>query len=542
MDFTYAQTDAVEYDGDQQILACAGSGKTSVLAAKVAHLLKTGIAPAGIVAFSFTEAAGQNLKRRIQKVVTEEIGNVTGLADLFVGTIHSFCLNLLQEELHRFRKCSVLTEVQAKLLLHRYPKRSGLTRCAIVCGASDGTLLTNNSTNARLFLDVVNTIREEIVPLGDLPPSLRDAHSSYLSLLEEKAYLDYAEILNQTYLALTDDRHADNVALQHRLSQRLRYVIVDEAQDNASIQDHIIRRLHNLGARVVVCGDDSQVLFNWRGASIDNFLDFPRHYPGAAIHYLDLNFRSSEGVVETARKIVETNAPFRPEKCMEAAGWQTWERGDILALTFNSPDDEAHWIADKIHGLVGTPFLDDPWTEPRGLDFSDIAILLRSVKLNGDPIAGALSEAGIPFIVRGMNDLLASAEAEAMATMFDYLANAADTATLWNKIEIAELGASEDQIQCVIATLDEIKETFGTGGHINLQDIYQEFLAALGIFEENIPVSDGAEVRREIVMLNLGKISHAINDFESIWFRTSVLWKVPAFARWLRHDANEFVS
>jgi DNA helicase-2/ATP-dependent DNA helicase PcrA len=138
---------------------------------------------------------------------------------------------------------------------------------------------------------------------------------------------------------------------------------------------------------------------------------------------LNENFRSSEGVVESARLVVEMNDPDRLPKKMLSTGQQEFAYGDVLALTFDDPDEEAGWIVEKIQELYGSAYRDRPGKEPRGLDYSDFAILLRSVKNDAGPIVAALDRAEIPAYTGGINRLFDTLEGQAMRTVFYYVAD-----------------------------------------------------------------------------------------------------------------------
>src|SRR5207247_7423557 len=133
------------------------------------------------------------------------------------------------------------------------------------------------------------------------------------------------------------------------------------------------------------------------------------------------NFGSSPGVVEAGRLISEKNNPNRLAKAMIVGSQRVFERGDLLALTFASPEAEGEWIARKILDLRGTAFEDDPGEAPRGLSWSDCAILLRSVRNSGDPVVQALDAAGIPYLITGLSNLFASAEVQACVVLFAYI-------------------------------------------------------------------------------------------------------------------------
>src|SRR2546425_107255 len=136
MKFTKSQLEAIRHgDTNLQLIACAGSGKTEVVAQRVANLLKAGLKPGNIIAFTFTDKAAAELKDRIVTRCREAMGDVYGLAEMYVGTIHGFCLDLLMTEVHEALKFNVLNEVQQTLFIDRHSKASGLTTCTDLSGA-----------------------------------------------------------------------------------------------------------------------------------------------------------------------------------------------------------------------------------------------------------------------------------------------------------------------------------------------------------------------------------------------------------------------
>src|SRR6266508_4271916 len=137
--YTPAQAAAIrEIAQNLQIIACAGSGKTEVIAARVVEILRSGVPPGGIVAFTFTEKAAAELKDRIARLVRDAFGQVNGMAELYVGTIHGFCLELLQTGLYEYLKFNVLDDVQEKLLVSRNSRKSGLTGVELIAGPQTG--------------------------------------------------------------------------------------------------------------------------------------------------------------------------------------------------------------------------------------------------------------------------------------------------------------------------------------------------------------------------------------------------------------------
>ena len=534
MKFTDAQLESIDHlEGNLQLIACAGSGKTEVVARRVVRLLSPaddgggGCKPENIVAFTFTEKAAAELKERIHERCRETLGDVIGLAEMYVGTIHGFCLELLQLEVPKFLKYEVLNEVQQRLFVDRNSRRSGLT----LSSTTDGKRL-RRFVDTPHYVMAHSILREDVVSdPGRLQTSAVAVHLlDYEALLHEKGYLDYSGILKEARTALER-----NEGLRTRLSARVRHVIVDEYQDVNPVQEAVIRILHDLGATVCVVGDDDQTLYQWRGSDVDNILTFSKRYPGVSRISLEENFRSSEGVVSLARDFIK-KLDRRLPKQMKAASTQDYRVGDIVALPFDSPEEEATYIAEICRSLRGVAIRDGE--SERGIAWSDMAVLLRSVRRDGAPIMAALDAARIPYVITGMNNLFAKPEAEAARQLFYFLAGEIGVAELRSAWERAQLGIPTEALsEAIVAATNARRNmqnaTEGKFAVYNLQRQFMAFLEATGLREENIPGKRG-----EVVFYNLGKFSQAISDFESIHFHSKPVEKYTTFAGFLRHHAE----
>ena len=280
MNLTEAQRRAIEHDGrNLQLIACAGSGKTEVVARRVVHLLTPGrpgtLEPRNIVAFTFTEKAAAELKERIVTRTREALGEIHGMADLFVGTIHAFCLDLLRAEAPEYLKYEVLNEVQQALFVDRHSRKSGLTASTDLQGRRLKRYVDTNH-----YVNALAILREADLDESKLHGcSVAAALAGYRDLLRERSYFDYSSILEAAVESLSSDDD-----LRRRLAERLRYVIVDEYQDVNPIQEAIVWSLHDLGARVCVVGDDDQTIYQWRGSDVRNILTFSDRYPRSRPH------------------------------------------------------------------------------------------------------------------------------------------------------------------------------------------------------------------------------------------------------------------
>jgi DNA helicase-2/ATP-dependent DNA helicase PcrA len=340
MKFTQSQQRAIGFGtGNLQLIACAGSGKTEVVARRVVHLLTPGrpysLIPANIIAFTFTDKAAAELKERIFTRTREQLGEVSGMAEMFVGTIHAYCLELLKSEAPKYLKYEVLNEVQQGLFVDRHSKQSGLTVSTDLAGAH-----LKRYRDTDLYIRALSILREAELENANLDGcSILEGLEDYQELMDEGSYLDYSSILDAAVEVLTNDDD-----LRKRLAERVKYVIVDEYQDVNPVQEAIVWSLHEIGARICVVGDDDQTIYQWRGSDVENILTFDKRYPSVEQISLEENFRSSDGIVETARAFIEQNAA-RLKKAMKPTGAQATEPGDIVALSFAGPDEEAKYIA-----------------------------------------------------------------------------------------------------------------------------------------------------------------------------------------------------
>lgn len=539
MQYTPSQLEAIQTtDRNLQIIACAGSGKTQVISARIVEILKKGVAPSGIVAFTFTEKAAGELKDRIDRLCLEELGTNQGLGDMFVGTIHGYCLNLLQSPpLYRFLKYTVLDDIQQRLLIDRHSTTSGLTITPLLRG---GTL--KRWKDSALYQQLIAILAEGRLDEAQIPPAVLNSVGQYRRLLHDHRFLDYTMIISEAVHELES-----NNQLRQQLAEQIDFVVVDEYQDVNPLQERLIRLLHDLGANLCVVGDDDQTIYQWRGSEVNNIISFARRYPNVAQIRLNENFRSSNGIIESARQVIELN-PERLPKRMESANKQPFTYGDSLALSFPDPESEANWIVRKIQQLQGSEYHDRPDRPPRGLTYSDFAILLRSVKNDAAPITDALDTAGIPFVVSGMNQLFNTPEIQVMRAIFDYMADFSNPGqplvtenVLAHLLRDAELGLTPRQALNGLTLLKERKQLLAqnkTDARLLLQRLYLDFLEALALREERIPIHRGRS--GEIIFFNLGKFSQVITDYEQINFKSSPQSLYDGFASFLHFQAPNY--
>jgi len=532
MSLTSSQIDAINHQlGNLQLIACAGSGKTEVVARHIARLLTpveqggVGLKPRNIIAFTFTEKAAAELRQRVVERCSEAVPGLIGTAEMYIGTIHGFCLELLRSEVPRFLKYDVLNETQQILFVDRSSARCGLTGTSTLQGRQ-----LRRYVDTRTYIDALSLLREaQVDPRLLRRASISEGLASYSEMLHEKGYLDYSSILQEAVLALSTDHE-----LRARLAERIRVVIVDEYQDVNPIQEQLVSQLYALGASVRVVGDDDQTIYQWRGSDARNILSFTDRYEANSIRLED-NFRSSPGITDVARLVIEKN-PVRLSKTMRSAGQQVFETGDIVALQFTSPEEEAEYIARTCQALRGT--MVNEGEGERAISWSDMAVLIRITSM-AEPIRTALERAGIPVVSVGMGSLFDTAEAEAARQLFYLMAGQASVATVVNAWISANLGVLPSLIEEAVLDAERTRERMAAEDQevrfsvYNIQRQFIGFLERIGLREQTVPNGRG-----DVVFYNLAKFSQAISDFEAIYFHSRPVQKYESFAGFLQYQAE----
>jgi DNA helicase-2/ATP-dependent DNA helicase PcrA len=548
VEYTDAQRAAIgTLDEPLLIVACAGSGKTQVISERIIEILRLpGVEPRNIVAFTFTEKAAAELKERVTSLTSAAFPDMTGLAELFIGTMHGYARDLLQTYVPLTFKRNVLSDIQTRLFIDRHSRASGLTVTDAVVNGVPKKL--KRFVNSPLWMQVLGILREDDVDETLLPAPLIAARDGYRRLLAEKNYFDFTELLRVAVDLLGEDAD-DEIGgpLVRHVRDHVRYVVVDEYQDTNPIQEKLIERLCRFGANLCVVGDDDQTIYQWRGSAVANILSFVERKAGVQTVTLDENFRSSKGIVALGREVAALNDPDRLSKNMVAAGHQSYERGDMLALAFDSAVDEAAWICDRIARLRGTPFIDSPGAEPRGLSWSDFAVLFRSVSKDADALVAELRRRSIPYVIKGLSRLFDAPEVQASVACFRYILQEVSADEVVDAWVTADVGVSLTSLASALPILEEARnwqqgERWGT---YNIQRTYLRFLEALGLREETVPsfgAETGSTARGELVFYNLGKFSQAISDFEQIYFQSAPQAKYESFVGWLVNQAPGYYA
>ena len=312
--FTQDQIKAIESnDTNLRIIACAGSGKTSTIAGKIAFLLNKknnlDIEPRNIIAFTYTDRAAAELKNKTLKFIQEdpEIKDLKGIADMYIGTIHGWCLKALQENEYQYQKYSVLNDIKLRLFVDKNYNNIGM---------KDITKIGNEDVCMKIFVDtgrfiqLMNIIRES-EKNGQLPENVERAKSKYEATLRDNCYFDFTMIMTEAY-----DKLIEGKELYNKIKKDLKYLIVDEYQDINPIQEKLIKQLYKTSSPIItVVGDDDQNIYQWRGSNNEFIKNFLSEYSPAKEVILKENFRSSKGITSLGESLISNNN--RISKSME---------------------------------------------------------------------------------------------------------------------------------------------------------------------------------------------------------------------------------
>ena len=483
--FSESQKEAITTnDKHLRIIACAGSGKTTTVAGKVAYLLEPenefGIKPENIIAFTYTEKAAGELKNKI----LNNVGQYRGMANMYIGTIHGWCLKSLQENEYKYQSFSVLDDIKLKLFIDKHYDTIGM---------KDVTKLSNPSVCLRRFIDtslfvrVMDIVRESEIRNGiEFPSNILKAKEKYQETLISKRYFDFSMIMEKALESLKEGTN-----LSKYIKENLKYLIVDEYQDVNPLQEKLVNRLQEISdCKLIVVGDDDQNIYQWRGSNNKYIINFEKKFSNNEVRTIPLsvNYRSSEGVTKLAETLILNNSKRIPDKRMESHNSQSFQRGkDILYNRYQDTDEENEAIARYIDDILGVKFKEND-EDARGITFSDVAILLRTWN-KANSIVEALERHNIPYITAGVNQLFEMEEVQAALSIFNFLYGDIDEIELKQKwLNIPNIKISQEKIENAIVNLaekDPEREKIKDNWEYSLQDIFWNFLNDAEVYEEN---------------------------------------------------------
>jgi len=519
MNYTEAQLEAISHiNGNLQIIACAGSGKTETISARIANIILSGVPKEQILAFTFTEKAANEMKLRIRSQLEQALPDNPELGGMYIGTIHSFCLQYLKEIIPEYRNYDIIDENKRLLFLSRHFVDLGLNT------------LRRNRDNlfapVLRFIKTVDVIKQNQITDAAImadAPAFYDTYVRYHELMAEHKFMDFSTIIEKLVTLLQNDP-----TQRTRIQEKIKCVVVDEYQDINPIQEKLINLIAGNNGNLCVVGDDDQAIFEFQGANVENILTFSERYENVKQVDLLKNFRSTDTVIEAARNLILYNRGHRLDKKMEhGKDYRKGEKGDIYQIEFPSRQQEVEFIAAKIKELRGYKYLESIDEETgesfyRGLDWCDFAILVRNNATARDFIDTFKSE-GIPFTARGTAGLFERDEIRFLQMVFNYFCDM-NIQYINHQIECSvgalknfyESNINQGRWPQIEQALTDIKNEIQGGDRFYPQNIYHRILQSMGMKDDLFD---------EGRLFDFGRFSQLILDFETVneWVNISRL-------------------
>lgn len=510
MHYTQAQLETINYiNGNLQIIACAGSGKTQTISARIANIVLSGVPKEQILAFTFTEKAANEMKLRIRAQLEEKLPDNPELGGMYIGTIHSFCFQYLKEIKPEFRSFDIIDENKQLLFLTRHRYDLGINSLYIRREPPFNPILR--------FVKTIDIIKQNQISEKQIQQDNQvfyECYCKYYQLMNEHKFLDFATIIEKLVNILeSEPQELINIR------NKIKYVVVDEYQDINPIQEKLINLIAGEDGNLCVVGDDDQSIFEFQGANVNNILTFKKRYRNVKEISLLKNFRSTDAIIESAIGLIEYNVGHRLPKIMEhGKPYKKAEKGDIYQLEFPTRKDEVEFIANKIKELRGYNYLESIDEETgqkfyRGLDWCDFTILVRSNATARDFI-DIFERENIPFTAKGTAGLFDRCEVRFLQMIFNYFCDTdiwTDNGNISCSIQALsqyyQQYINHNRWNNIEKVITKIKKEIAKGDRFFPQSIFHQILKAMGI-DENI-YDEGH-------LFDFGRFSQLILDFETV--------------------------
>lgn len=530
------QAAVLNTEGPSLVIAGAGSGKTRVLTYRIAQLLNLGVPAHRILALTFTNKAAREMQKRISDLVGPEIA-----ANLWMGTFHSIFGKILRIEAEKLGYTSnytVYDTQDSKNLIKAIIKELKLDDKVYKSNAILGriSMAKNNLIVAQSYAQSARILSED---KASKRPLLGEIYKMYQQRCKNSDTMDFDDLLLETNILLRD--HPDVLA---KYQQKFNYILVDEYQDTNYSQYLIIKKLAALHHNICVVGDDAQSIYSFRGARIENILNFKNDYPEYKLYKLEQNYRSTTTIVDAANCLISKNKEQIPKRTFS----QNEEGEKIKVLRALSDKEEGFQVSNEIFRLANY----------EQQDYSDFAILYRT-NAQSRVLEEALRKRNIPYKIYGGQSFYQRKEVKDLLAYFRLTVNPNDEEALKRIINYPRRGIGESTIDkikeialqnqvsmwVVLCNLNKIADAFNAGtisklqkfgmmierfkeemAHENAYDTAVMISRASGIIDDlsNDETPEGVS-RKE----NIQELLNGIKDFCETAYKEGQNDKMPAF-------------
>jgi len=420
----------IQINGASMVIAGAGSGKTRVLTYKIAHLLKNGVNPFNVLALTFTNKASKEMRGRIDKIVGGQQSK-----SLWMGTFHSVFSRILRAEADKIQfpqNFTIYDTADSKSLIRSIIKDLNLDKEIYKVGTIQNRIssLKNNFITPEGYKNHPELLQTDT-------KAKRTEFGRIYHLYAQRCFksgaMDFDDLLLNTYKILENFPE-----VMYKYQKKFQYILVDEYQDTNHIQYLIIKKLAALNENICVVGDDAQSIYAFRGANIQNILNFKIDYPDYKLYKLEQNYRSTKNIVETANSLIKHN-----EKQIEKDVWTDNKKGDEIIICESATDnDEGRLVANTINGLVSEE------------NYNDFAILYRT-NAQSRALEEALRKMGVPYKIYGGLSFYQRKEVKDLLSYFRMSINPKDEEALKRTINYPARGIGSTTIQKLIIAANE---------------------------------------------------------------------------------------
>ncbi|MDA7960502.1 MAG: ATP-dependent helicase [Nitrosopumilus sp.] len=495
--------------GHLRIIACPGSGKTETVSRRVAQLVKSGVEPSTIVAFTFTVKAADELKGRIRGILETECSEKSDVGDMYVGTIDSFCLYMLKKISPKYKNFEVLDDARRYAFLDRWYLKIGIPN------------IQGDEYKSRTILKFQNSI--DMVLTEDIDTSeisnrgFAECYDRYREMLKDQRFFDFASVIH-TFIDLL----GSDTDILRQVNDEIKHVVFDEYQDVNRPQERMLELLSRGAESVCVVGDDDQNIFQWRGSDVGHIRDFPKKYEayGVTTRMLETNYRATGALVDMAGRLIGHNTNrVKKEMRPHAGQHNTFEHGDIFHRHFGTDTEEFGFICDMMQSLRGTGFTDKSGSR-YPLSYRDMAVIVRT---NNDAarIISAMTKRGIPCLADSGSSIF---ERPIVTLALDCLLHAFGHPG-YDTVDIPDIGDLEaryaeevpggdrdlfkrdmERVRDIATSIPDAPRDWLP--NLGLQEFYHRILSAMGA--ERGALNEGD-------MYNLAVLSKAISDYEYVY-------------------------
>ena len=428
-----SQREAVIYnEGPSLVIAGAGSGKTRVLTYKIAYLIHLGLPPQSILALTFTNKAAREMKERIAKITGDQTAR-----RLWMGTFHSIFSRILRYEAEHIGYPSNFTIYDAadsKSLLKAIIKEMQLDDKVYRIGMIQSRI--SNAKNALVTWKAYEQSKELMQhDIDSKVPLLREIYKRYQNRCQQAGAMDFDDLLLQTNILFRD-----HPQVLDKYRSFFQFVLVDEYQDTNFAQHLIVQKLCEQHRRICVVGDDAQSIYSFRGANIDNILQFKNQYPGCRIFKPERNYRSTQNIVNAANSLIHKNK----EQIFKNV-YSEKEQGSKVRVSSSYSDyEEGYAVAAMINEM----------RMRKDYDYSEFAILYRT-NAQSRILEEALRKRGIPYKIYGGLSFYQRKEVKDVISYLRLIINPHDEEAFKRVINYPSRGIGDTTVNKIISAATE---------------------------------------------------------------------------------------